>query len=107
MAELKPIDPKNRRVVNVHNGKFKTFVSNGIKDGEVLQLTMQNHWAQASIYIKWQPAKQLLHILMQAMKNSILLKEKLLIMTEQDTELVILFGYEKEHAIIPILQMGA
>ncbi|MBT7801569.1 MAG: cupin domain-containing protein [Tateyamaria sp.] len=38
MAKLKPIDPKNRRVANVHNGKFKTFVSNGIKDGEVLQL---------------------------------------------------------------------
>lgn len=39
MAEMKPIGPEDRRVANVHNATFKPFMTNGKKDGSVLQLS--------------------------------------------------------------------
>ena len=38
MSELKPIAPQDRRVVNIRDGEYKPFYSDGVKNGSVLQL---------------------------------------------------------------------
>ena len=35
---MKPISTKDRRVANIHTARFETFMSDGVEDGEVLQL---------------------------------------------------------------------
>lgn len=42
MSKLKPIDPNDRRVVNIHDAEYKTFYSHGKEDGSVLQLNDAN-----------------------------------------------------------------
>ena len=36
--EMKAIDPGNRRIANIYAAPFKTLMSNGAEDGELLQL---------------------------------------------------------------------
>ena len=38
MTKMPKIDAQDRRVVNVRDGEFKPFLTDGTKDGEVLQL---------------------------------------------------------------------
>ena len=36
--EMKAIDPSDRRIANIYTAPFRTLISNGVEDGEVLQL---------------------------------------------------------------------
>jgi hypothetical protein len=36
--EMKAIDPGDRRIANIHTAPFRTLFSDGVADGEVLQL---------------------------------------------------------------------
>ncbi len=38
MSELKPIEEKDRRVVNIHEAEYVPFFSDGVENGAVLQL---------------------------------------------------------------------
>ena len=38
MPELKPINKKDRRVVNIHDAEYIPYLSDGIENGSVLQL---------------------------------------------------------------------
>lgn len=42
MSDMKPIDPKDRRVANIHSAEFVPFISDGVQDGSVLQLNDAN-----------------------------------------------------------------
>lgn len=38
MPDIAALAPKDRRVVNIHQGTFETLISDGVEDGSVLQL---------------------------------------------------------------------
>ena len=57
--EMKAIDPGDRRIANIHTAPFRTLFSDGVADGEVLQLDTDRptgRLAPAFTCTAWLPA---------------------------------------------------
>ena len=67
--EMKAIDPSDRRIANIYTAPFRTLISNGVEDGEVLQLDTDRPLGTGFHLYRMAPAPRHRRIAISGMRN--------------------------------------